>query len=520
MSISTPSKHWQFLLLLFSGITIVYTLRVNMSVAVTAMQDELGWTEEQKGLSLSSFYWGYSFGQIPISFCLLNGYVSGKTAFGVSVLVPSILTALVPLAARYSFFCCVLMRVLIGMIESASFPCCYYFFPAWIPLVEKTAMISTLFSATYMGEIIGFSLSGLFVEASLVVNNVELLGWPSVFYFFAFFGIIWYPVWLTFAYERPEYHPNITQAELAYIQAGKSNSTSNGNKQENDLDEDPSHVREEEEERLGGTDMHHTIETPLLHHHHQSAEQKLPGLSTGNAATTTILQNPAQHNEHAISLDQIPWRALASHTAFWNLMYAGWCVGFISYTLLSEMPSYLTDYLGYSISTAGVLSTAPFALLWLCTMVFGNLFTKLQIDYGWSVPKVRFAAQGVFAGASSVFLLGCILISPEYRILNYLSLLLATAMIGANFSGYACSFLEIAPRFSVILNTLGNTAGALAGLAGPLTVSSLLTRDHSTGWQYSFLVTISQCVFSLVVWYFYAEHNVIESLNTPLKKQK
>jgi hypothetical protein len=35
-----------------SGITIVYTLRVNMSVAAVKMKDDLGWTDTEKGLVL------------------------------------------------------------------------------------------------------------------------------------------------------------------------------------------------------------------------------------------------------------------------------------------------------------------------------------------------------------------------------------------------------------------------------------------------------------------------------------
>jgi hypothetical protein len=35
--------------MLFSGILIVYTLRVNMSVAAPKMRDDLGWTEAEKG---------------------------------------------------------------------------------------------------------------------------------------------------------------------------------------------------------------------------------------------------------------------------------------------------------------------------------------------------------------------------------------------------------------------------------------------------------------------------------------
>jgi sugar phosphate permease len=38
----------------FSGIAVVYTLRVNMSVAAQDMRDDLNWSESEKGLVLVS----------------------------------------------------------------------------------------------------------------------------------------------------------------------------------------------------------------------------------------------------------------------------------------------------------------------------------------------------------------------------------------------------------------------------------------------------------------------------------
>jgi len=61
------SRRWEMAFMIFSGIVIVYTLRVNMSVAASDMKDELGWSDAEKGLVLSSFYWGYAVGQIPAS---------------------------------------------------------------------------------------------------------------------------------------------------------------------------------------------------------------------------------------------------------------------------------------------------------------------------------------------------------------------------------------------------------------------------------------------------------------------
>ena len=46
------SRRWEFVFLVFSGAAIVYTLRVNMSVAAQEMRDELNWSENDKGLVL------------------------------------------------------------------------------------------------------------------------------------------------------------------------------------------------------------------------------------------------------------------------------------------------------------------------------------------------------------------------------------------------------------------------------------------------------------------------------------
>jgi len=78
----------------------VYTLRVNISVAATKMKDDLNWSEDDKGYVLSSFYWGYAAGQIPA--VLIAKRYGAREMFGCSVLITSILTIFVPVAANTS----------------------------------------------------------------------------------------------------------------------------------------------------------------------------------------------------------------------------------------------------------------------------------------------------------------------------------------------------------------------------------------------------------------------------------
>jgi ACS family sodium-dependent inorganic phosphate cotransporter len=51
--------------LCFLAAFVCYIDRVNISVAVLAIQDEFGWTETTKGLVLSAFFVGYMLFQVP-----------------------------------------------------------------------------------------------------------------------------------------------------------------------------------------------------------------------------------------------------------------------------------------------------------------------------------------------------------------------------------------------------------------------------------------------------------------------
>ena len=158
-------------------------------------------------------------GQIPAS-RIAQSY-GAKWLFGLSVAIPSLLTLLVPLACRHSLGMALFIRVLIGFFESATFPAVFYFFPIWVPLAEKTFMIPFIVSGMYVGEIIGFSLSGALAGSSIYIGGDFYGGWPSIFYVFGLAGILWFPLWIYAAHESPAVHPYISEEELQYMRSGE-----------------------------------------------------------------------------------------------------------------------------------------------------------------------------------------------------------------------------------------------------------------------------------------------------------
>ena len=135
--------------------------------------------------------------------------------------IPSFLTILVPMASHHSYSAALWIRVLIGFFESASFPAVYHFFPIWVPISEKTLMVPFILSGVYIGEIIGFSLSGYLASSDITINGEFYGGWPSIFYTFGLCGLLWFPFWMYSASETPAVHPSISKEEVLFINRGE-----------------------------------------------------------------------------------------------------------------------------------------------------------------------------------------------------------------------------------------------------------------------------------------------------------
>ena len=583
----------EFAALLFSGILVAYTLRVNISVAAQQMRTELNWTEDQKGLVLSAFYWGYALGQLPASyFAMFNG---ARVIFGLSVFIPSVLTLLFPVAAETNFTLALFVRMMIGLVEACCFPSVFHFFPHWVPEQDKTFMVPAILSGVYLGEMIAFFFSGMIIDESYVTQGgYEILGWRGAFYIFGLIGVAWFPVWMYLGYERPEDHPRMTTEELSYIQRGYPHELLPSEEEEEggtggaDAEEDGKDwygsrqvygARDRDRERgreksVGGrerapsgtfgerllrssnetppTGLVGSLQQPLLSSLVRGDAENIvmtnPMLSSSSAAPTGVhsrqtstassthsalaaavlapvgINGPARREdaEHGpptlrAVFSAVPWTLIFSSPAMLTLFLASGVNGYIGFLLLSEMPSYLTDELGFDLASAGYLCVAPYAALFVSSLCFGSIFYSMQSRYGWTTRTVRQVSQFTAFGGSSVALLICGFVGNRW--VAYSGLILAQGLLGASQSGLACCYLDICPVFSPQLNTVGNTISALLGIVGPIVVSKLLTAfPGEWGWRCVFLGTTGLSVVSLFFWRVYQTSDIDHKINTPTSK--
>jgi MFS family permease len=394
------SRRWQTIFFLASGVVVNYCLRVNISVAVQDMKDELNWSEYDKGLVLSAFYWGYATGQIPAT--LIATKIGAKWTFAFAILGSGLVSLLVPSAAKASFGLILLARACVGLCSAFLFPSAYHFFPKWIPLAEKTMMVAVVGAGLYMGEIIAFGASGYLVGSNpdIRVGNLQFGGWPLAFYLFSFLAFAWFPFYAFNVFGSPEEDPYITPEEILLIRKGPSHPSSLSllsspdplsGKDEMALLDNKNLITSVpkgsvgsfdnwEKERLIGPKT--SDPNPSSSDARQLSSASSRSVSVADAVLPREMVSPdSTHDGHTTHDDfsAIPWRTIFTHPVSLTLLMMSFTYNWTLFMLLSEIPSFLTDALGFDLEESGLLSVVPYFTNFCSVLLFAQVFENLQV---------------------------------------------------------------------------------------------------------------------------------------------
>ncbi|CAG5042967.1 unnamed protein product [Parnassius apollo] len=199
--------------LCFLAMTLAYSMRVNISMAIVDMtdvtkDDHFDWSYSVQSTILSSFFWGYVMLMLPSG--ELAKRFGGKVLITISISVNSLMSLLLPTGAYlggWQFVCA--CRVLQGMTQAFLFPSMHHLVSQWIPLEEKGRLSGIIYGGTQLGVALQLIVSGFLASA---------WGWKSIFYTNGILGALWTAAYLIFGSASPEQSKRISQEELKYIQ--------------------------------------------------------------------------------------------------------------------------------------------------------------------------------------------------------------------------------------------------------------------------------------------------------------
>lgn len=191
----------------FLAVTLCYIDRVNISVAIIPMSEDLGWDLETRGTVLASFAAGYILLQIVGG--RLADRFGGKVVLGTGVVLWSLFTIATPAAAYAGLGFLLLARVGLGTGEAVTYPSFFSLFGRWVPESERVRAVGLANSGIPLGTILGLVVTPMVISA---------WGWPWAFYLFGLLGFVWLVPWMAWIHATPADDPAITQAERALIE--------------------------------------------------------------------------------------------------------------------------------------------------------------------------------------------------------------------------------------------------------------------------------------------------------------
>nr|CAD7258593.1 unnamed protein product [Timema shepardi] len=441
-----------FALMGFLGASILYFVRVNISVAIVAMVNhtalaserttvetssedvcpggetnatsaksedgEFKWDEELQGIILSGFFYGYAAGQ------LLGGQLAerfgGKIVYGLGTFIAAALTVVSPQCAWISDKLLFAVRLLEGLAESVTYPALQFMISKWAPPQERSRF-SIIFSGGYLGTITCFPISGLLCDWGVAG------GWPMVFYVFGGLGVVWFIPWLFLVYDTPQQHPRISKEERDYIQT-----------------------------------------------------------SIGTVPTKKALATP--------------WKELLLSPGLWAcaVMYMG--IGWTFFTLLTGLPTYMKHVLHFNIKSNALLSTIPYITGGVFSVILGYLMDYIIAEgcvTKLTACKICNAITSI-GPAVTLLLITVIGCNPVWIIVL---LAINGLCMGTQYTGNSMNLIALAPNFAGTTYGLCNTFSSSVGILAPY-VTGFLTKNNQTRTQWN-LVFYTSAAVSVITFIFY-----------------
>jgi ACS family glucarate transporter-like MFS transporter len=204
-------RYW-IIAVIFVLTTINYADRSTLSIAGASLADELKISSVEMGYLFSAFAWAYVIGQLPGG-ALLDRFGS-KPVYLCSIILWSLFTA----AQAFIGFTTIvpvitglfLLRFLLGLAESPSFPGNARIVASWFPNSERGTASAIFNSAQYFSIVAFGPLMGWITHT---------FGWRYVFLMMGACGLAAAAVF-ALVIDSPTRHKRISKAEFDHIESG------------------------------------------------------------------------------------------------------------------------------------------------------------------------------------------------------------------------------------------------------------------------------------------------------------
>ncbi|XP_061713312.1 putative inorganic phosphate cotransporter [Cydia pomonella] len=233
--------------------------------------------------------------------------------------------------------------------------------------------------------------------------------------------------------------------------------------------------------------------TPNTHPYISDKEKKYLNENVASLIST------AEHE-----LDPVPWKALLRSVPLWALIIAGIGHDWGYFTMVTDLPKYMTDVLKFNIKAAGVLSSVPYIAMWIAAFFFG-LLCDFCVKRGYhSILNARKIYTTIAATGPGI----CIIMASYSGCDTTLAVfwfVAAMTLMGAYYSGMKINALDITPNYAGTTTAMVNGIAAISAIITPYLIGLLTPQSTLAQWRIAFWVCLAVLVITNIIYLIWAQ---------------
>ncbi|XP_015588670.1 putative inorganic phosphate cotransporter isoform X2 [Cephus cinctus] len=209
----------------------------------------------------------------------------------------------------------------------------------------------------------------------------------------------------------------------------------------------------------------------------------------------------------------VPWRHIMTSKPLWALIFAqiGHDWGF--FTMITDLPKYMSSVLKFSIKNNGMLSSLPYLCMWLCSVLSSWLADWIIVKGYISRTNVRKLGTTIASVGPGLFIIGASYAGCD-RVTVVILFTLGMTLMGAFYPGMKVNALDLSPNYSGTLMALVNGIGAFTGILTPYIVGVLTPNQTVSEWRLVFWIVLGVFIITNIVFILYASGDV-QPWNSP-----
>ncbi|XP_046751152.1 putative inorganic phosphate cotransporter [Diprion similis] len=203
----------------------------------------------------------------------------------------------------------------------------------------------------------------------------------------------------------------------------------------------------------------------------------------------------------------IPWRHMATSAPLWALLVGKFGHDWGFFTMVTDLPLYMSNVLKFSISSNGFLTALPYVAMWILSNLSSVLADWLIKRGKMSTTNVRKAFTTAGSVGPAIFLVAASYAGCD-RVLVVTLFVIGMGLMGPFYPGLMVNGVDLSPNFSGTMMAMMTAVGAVDGMLAPYLIGILTPNQTIAEWRTVFWITFVVLLVANLVVLFWVDGEV------------